>query len=121
MIDHFIMCKDISQSQNPLRDFVQSQIDECCKNGSTLQKEGFQIGEPWNGDILNAPVLFLSSNLAFNFYEASPRYMIIGDEDEIVMPAHENNPKEIIDTDYIKNFLRYRIQNVLPPTVLIMA
>ena len=107
MIDYF---KGTPLSQHPLRDFVQFQIDECIKKGSTLLKEGFQIGEPWNGDILNAPVLFLSSNPAFNFYEASPRFKLDTTGDYIFIPAHENNTEEIIDADYIKNFLCYRIQ-----------
>ena len=106
LMSEYLMGKNLSQ--NPLRDFVQYQINECKRNNLELEKEGFQIGEPWNGDILNAPILFLSSNPAFNFNEASPRYMGNG---KIVMPAHENNPEEGVDLDYIKNFLRYRIQS----------
>ena len=53
---------------------VQFQVDECEDNGTSIAKEGFQIGEPFDGDIENAPILFLSSNPAFNFDEVSPRY-----------------------------------------------
>ena len=43
---------------------VQFQVDECEDNGTSIEDEGFQIGEPFDGDIENAPVLFLSSNPA---------------------------------------------------------
>ena len=65
--------------QNPnnnelYKDLVDFQRKECEKHNSSIATEGFQIGEPWNGDIENAPILFLSSNPAYNFYEISPRW-----------------------------------------------
>ena len=65
--------------QNPnndglYKDLVDFQRNECKKHNSSIATEGFQIGEPWNGDIENAPILFLSSNPAHNFYEISPRW-----------------------------------------------
>ena len=65
--------------QNPnqdglYRELVDFQIKQCETLDLSIEKEGFQIGEPWNGDIENAPILFLSSNPAFDFYEVSPRY-----------------------------------------------
>ena len=62
---------------SPYKDLVQFQIDECVKENSDILTEGYQVGEPWNGDIENAPILFLSSNPAYKFYEISPHYDII--------------------------------------------
>ena len=58
--------------QNPnqdglYRELVGFQIKQCETLDLSIEKEGFQIGEPWNGDIENAPILFLSSNPSFDF------------------------------------------------------
>ena len=100
--------RGVALRYSPLKDFVQFQINECQNNGTTLTQEGFQIGEPWNGDILNAPILFLSSNPAFNFFEASPR---LHKDGSITIPAHGNNPEEYMKLESIQNFLRCRIQD----------
>lgn len=60
--------------KHPYGEITQFQIDESEDNDTSINDEGFQIGEPFDGDIENAPVLFLSSNPAFNFDEVSPRY-----------------------------------------------
>ena len=39
-----------------------------------IDATGFQIGEPYDGYIEHAPILFLSSNPAYNPTEVSPRY-----------------------------------------------
>lgn len=77
---------------HPYREIVQFQIDECTDNGTTIEEEGFQIGEPFDGDIENAPILFLSSNPAFNFDEVSPRYFPASGK--IFMPAHIDTAKK---------------------------
>ena len=111
---------------------VQFQVDECEDNGTSIAKEGFQIGEPFDGDIENAPILFLSSNPAFNFDEVSPRYF--PDSGKIFMPAHVDLsiqdrvnipagnylfeevkskfavPQKEMSFDEIKEFLKTRIQ-----------
>lgn len=51
-----------------------------CQYGKELDKismgetNGYQIAEPWNGDLLNADILFLSSNPGFTPEEKFPRY-----------------------------------------------
>ena len=116
----------------PYGDVVKFQVDECEDNGTSIKEEGFQIGEPFDGDIENAPVLFLSSNPAFNFDEVSPRYF--PDSEKIFMPAYvdiikDNRvnipagdysfeevkskfsvPQKEISFDEIKKFLMTRIQ-----------
>ena len=83
---------------NPYRDIVQFQGNECegmtrTRTGRTvIEKEGFQIGEPFDGDIEKAPVLFLSSNPAFNFDEVSPRYF--PSFSKIFMPEHIASAKK---------------------------
>ena len=78
---HNVVYNDDIQSllKNPdlthqYNEIVQFQIDECKKNGTSIDREGFQIGEPYDGDIEHAPILFLSSNPGFDFDEVSPRY-----------------------------------------------
>ena len=79
---------------------VQFQVDECEDNGTSIAKEGFQIGEPFDGDIENAPILFLSSNPAFNFDEVSPRYF--PESGRCFMPEHIDGQKQrhFSDGDY---------------------
>ena len=46
-------------------DFVDYQLnsgDVCASDAELFKREGFQIGSAWHGDILKAPVLFLSFN-----------------------------------------------------------
>ena len=73
-------------------EIVQFQIDECTDNGTTIEEEGFQIGEPFDGDIEHALILFLNSNPAFNFDEVSPRYFPASGK--IFMPAHIDTAKK---------------------------
>ncbi len=81
-----------SDATQPYGDIVQFQMDECTDNGTSIEEEGFQIGEPFDGDIENAPILFLSSNPAFNFDEVSPRYFLASSK--IFMPAHIDTAKK---------------------------
>jgi hypothetical protein len=60
--------------EHPFRKLVEYQRDIYAREGLYMAKEGFQVGEPWNGDIKNARVAFISSNPAFNPYEDFPRY-----------------------------------------------
>ncbi len=57
-------------------DFVDYQRDFCVKNQTTLATEGFQIGSPWHGDVINAPVLFLSINPAITHRCFFPRWHV---------------------------------------------
>lgn len=85
--DSFIThCKNnlgISDEDEPLIescwDFVNYQLKEpkmCNGNTATFTQEGFQIGSPWHGDILQAPVLFLSFNPAVTQNCLFPRWHI---------------------------------------------
>ncbi|MBQ2616497.1 MAG: hypothetical protein IJG51_06125 [Synergistaceae bacterium] len=55
-------------------DFADYQRSLCAGNGSTLAAEGFQVGSPWHGDVLKAPVLFLSINPAITHRCFFPRW-----------------------------------------------
>jgi hypothetical protein len=60
--------------EHPFRQLVECQRDAYACEGLSIETEGFQVGEPWNGDIANARVAFISSNPAFNPREDFPRY-----------------------------------------------
>ena len=94
---------------HPYGEIVQFQIDECKDNGTTIEEEGFQIGEPFDGDIEHAPILFLSSNPAFNFDEVSPRYFPASGK--IFMPEHfdENKKVKISDGEYSLEELKKKL------------
>lgn len=56
-------------------DFVQYQYNNVCGGSITeFNREGFQIGSPWHGDILQAPVLFLAGNPAVTHRCLFPRW-----------------------------------------------
>ena len=138
VIREIVFNEDVSQllrtpnAAHSYNGVVQFQVDECKDNGTSIKDEGFQIGEPFDGDIENAPILFLSSNPAFNFDEVSPRYF--PDSGKIFMPAHVDLsiqdrvnipagnylfeevkskfavPQKEMSFDEIKEFLKTRIQ-----------
>ena len=87
----------------PYGGIVQFQIEECVNNGTSVDKEGFQIGEPFDGDIENAPILFLSSNPAFNFDEVSPRYFAASGK--VFKPKHVSVTKRVKFSDLSKEDL----------------
>ncbi|MBR2207781.1 MAG: hypothetical protein IJ859_03135 [Synergistaceae bacterium] len=116
--------------KQPYGEIAQFQIDECEDNDTSIEDEGFQIGEPFDGDIENAPVLFLSSNPAFNFDEVSPRYFHKSGKVFLPERIDATRKAKISDGEYsldeiikmltipqkefsfeeIKNFLKTRIQ-----------
>ena len=85
-IDHCIDDLGISKNDTPLIescwDFVDYQLnrpDMCGGNAALFTNEGFQTGSPWHGDILNAPVLFLSFNPAVTQGCYFPRWHAVND------------------------------------------
>jgi hypothetical protein len=64
----------VEPREHPFKKLVECQRDIYAHEGLSIKKEGFQVGEPWNGDINNARAAFISSNPAFNPYEDFPRY-----------------------------------------------
>ena len=97
-VQKLLMQPDLKQ---PYGEVTQFQIDECEDNDTSINNEGFQIGEPFDGDIENAPVLFLSSNPAFNFDEVSPRYFADG---KVFMPEHISATKREKFSDASKEY-----------------
>ena len=124
LIKEIVYNKDIHDLMtNPFRDILQFQ-DNACKgmiqdktkrSRTSLEKEGFQVGEPFDGDIEQAPVLFLSSNPAFNFDEVSPRYHSASGK--IFMPKHKDTitkkqvPAKGMSFVEVKDFFKNRIVN----------
>ena len=86
----------------PYGEIIQFQIDECADNDTSIDKEGFQIGEPFDGDVENAPILFLSSNPAFNFDEVSPRYFATSGK--VFNPEHISATKRVKFSDSSKEY-----------------
>jgi hypothetical protein len=60
--------------EHPFRKLVEFQINAYKDEGFSIEDKGFQVGEPWSGDLQNARVLFLSSNPAIGVYDKFPRY-----------------------------------------------
>jgi len=44
----------------------------CHKIVNTQPRDNFQLPEPWNGNIVDAPILFISSNPSFDDNEYYP-------------------------------------------------
>ncbi|MBR0149778.1 MAG: hypothetical protein IJP89_00275 [Synergistaceae bacterium] len=55
-------------------DFVAYQHDMSKRRKSSLQDDGFQIGSPWHGDVIQAPILFLSINPGLTYHCYFPRW-----------------------------------------------
>lgn len=60
-------CENIKKYYNG----EETNCDEIIKSQGE-EEENFQLPEPWNGDIVNAPILIISSNPSFNEKELYP-------------------------------------------------
>jgi len=58
-----------SDSKSSCEKIVNSQ-----KTQDTFEKIGFQLPEPWTGDIVNAPILVMSSNPGYAGFELYPNF-----------------------------------------------
>lgn len=78
-----------------------------------LCRQGYQLAEPWNGNIAKAPILFLSSNPGFSANEHFPRYHY---EDGVFswqgLPADGRVPENTLTKVAIRNFFEERFENV---------
>jgi hypothetical protein len=94
----------VKPREHPFKKLVEYQRDAYAREGLSIEKEGFQVGEPWNGDIKNARVAFVSSNPAFNPYEDFPRYH--ADNGAFLMP----DGRQLTAAD-VKDFFEHRFEN----------
>ena len=113
-------------SPHPYTELVQFQIDQLRKRYNLpaqnidnndvkayLKEEGFQVGEPWDGDIEHSAILMISSNPSFHWDEKSPRYH--AESKRLVMPGDgDNNYDHDVSSEEMQNFLYNRIQEPLP-------
>lgn len=79
-------------------DFVDYQLNspDICKGKENIfRQEGFQIGSPWHGDVINAPVLFLSINPAITHRCFFPRWHV--QEDVFTLAGLDNNGSPYYD------------------------
>lgn len=56
----------------PYESLVNFQVREC---KGKIEEVGYQVGEPWSGNIKTAPILFVSRRLAYVSDEICPRYV----------------------------------------------
>ncbi len=72
----------------PYENLVQIQVLEC---EYPMEEAGYQVGEPWSGNIKSAPILFVNKTLGYVANEYCPRYI----------PNDCPNGFEIVFTDRI--------------------
>ena len=128
-IAHCINNWGLSTGDTPLIescwDFVDYQLNApniCGGSYPKFYREGFQIGSPWHGDILQAPVLFLSSNPGVTYRCFFPRwhsyegFFTMGGLDESgnevydINVAGKNEHNHVAGVERIYEFLRDRFQ-----------
>lgn len=110
-VSHCVSNWGIDANDKPLIescwDFVDYQLNSsniCKGNTNSFKQEGFQIGSPWHGDILQAPILFLSSNPGITYRCLFPRWHPCGGF--FTMGGTDDTGNEIYDitcTDKVKN------------------
>ncbi|MDR1917316.1 MAG: hypothetical protein LBQ58_12175 [Synergistaceae bacterium] len=89
--------------EHPFKKLVEFQRDAYAREGLCIKKEGFQVGEPWDGDIANARVAFISSNPAFDAIEDFPRYHA----ETRTLSTPDGSTLSLSDA---KDFFKYRFQ-----------
>lgn len=85
--------------------FVHYQVMDkrmCNGNFYSFLQEGFHIGSPWHGDVLRAPILFLSDNPGVTFQCLFPRWHPVMD---IFTLGGGKLDKSITYTDDLGNFI----------------
>lgn len=65
--------EEIQYCEN-IKKYYSGEVTNCDEiiNSQGEKEEDFQLPEPWNGDIVNAPILIISSNPSFNEKELYP-------------------------------------------------
>ena len=58
-----------------LSKMVNCQYENLVQKKGCPAEQGYQVPEPWNGDLEKADILFLSSNPGINVFEKFPRYI----------------------------------------------
>lgn len=64
--------EEIQYCENIKKYFEGKEKTACSKIITTQEEKNFQLPEPWNGDIENAPILIISSNPSINEEELYP-------------------------------------------------
>lgn len=90
----------------PYENLIMFQATECIQ---PIEESGYQVGEPWSGDIENADILFVSKTLAYAPTEICPRY--------ISLPCEEPDNYRIAVTDCIQKLTNCSSQNSDPDDV----
>lgn len=90
----------------PYENLITFQAAECVQPTSehALKEYGYQVGEPWSGNIEKAHILFISKSLAYTAQEICPRYVLNENEDDFYM-AVTDRVQTIIDEGYPKDHL----------------
>ena len=82
---------------------------------TSFKKDGFQIGSPWHGDVLKAPVLFLSSNPNIKKDCIFPRWHV-NENPEFTLDGKSINPEGIYE--FLRDRLKIRINDKGNPCAL---
>ena len=76
VLTNYIMYESLNpkndQALLPYENLVRFQVQEC---DGEIEKAGYQVGEPWAGNIKRAPILFVSRRLAYVSNEICLRYI----------------------------------------------
>jgi hypothetical protein len=102
--------------EHPFKKLVEFQRCAYAREKLSLQTEGFQAGEPWNGDIENARVAFISSNPAFNPCDDLPRYH--AQANTLSMPGGPPLTAKDVRNFFINRFQNPKSVQVAPNKVL---
>ena len=103
-------------------DFVHYQVKMCNGDPKEFRREGFQIGSPWHGDVIEAPILFLSSNPGITQNCLFPRWHVdegnftLGGKSNITIAYKDDDgnsvelPNEIAPEEGLYDFFTNRFQ-----------
>lgn len=65
----------VKHNDDRLSKMVNCQYENLVQKKGCPAEQGYQVPEPWNGDLEKADILFLSSNPGINVFEKFPRYI----------------------------------------------
>ena len=65
----------VKHNDDRLSKMVNCQYENLVQKKGCPTEHGYQVPEPWNGDLEKADILFLSSNPGINVFEKFPRYI----------------------------------------------
>jgi hypothetical protein len=120
VLTNYVLYDTLNPTRNPALVPYENLIAfQVLEGEKPIEEYGYQVGEPWPGDIENANILFVSRTLAYESHEICPRYIpnespdayLITTTDKILKVIENGcQSEDLIETDDVIEFCNTRFK-----------